>query len=561
MKEMQRAVQPTDQADTPPQSGGNGDADADAAKPEISRQGACSPKAILGWGVGFCLLYGVAMAIATRVHWPESDICAFPPFQDPNNSAGVPPDYPNPRCPNPTRFNNDTGPYWYYWRSNNFVFYSQVTAWVFYVAHQLSTWYITFSAQQKLSSDRMETGGGSTLPKSEKYSSQLRGFNWWALGLNAGFCILHLFQTHFMGYDALAPSVHEMASQGSVILMLVVIIMMETDRRGMWFGQPNSLFLEAADVAKRYHGYIFSWAAIFTFWYHPMEGYLGHIFGTFHVMIIMLQGALAFTDAHLNRYWRMVLEAWVFLHAGVISTQTLPSTSWPMFLFGFGAIFVVTQLPGLPCMMKCHVAVRVVPAIIFAAIYVCTFYVVAQWTNAASGIFIPAALYGGALGFNVILMLCIVIGRRCCSDMCSRSANVRPVTTTGKSICLTFVALFIMGAVIACAIVSEVVIDRNDTLATLLVYGSMCLGVLMVFLVLMCALPRPRGEQRRSGCLPCCCWNLPKWCPGCCVNCTRAESSPKKPETKSQELPEIVAASSKAQPVAVAKAADPSTNE
>ena len=30
--------------------------------------------------------------------------------------------------------------------------------------------------------------------------------------------------------------------------------------------------LEAVDVAKRYHGYVFSWAVIYTFWYHPMEG-------------------------------------------------------------------------------------------------------------------------------------------------------------------------------------------------------------------------------------------------------------------------------------------------
>ena len=35
--------------------------------------------------------------------------------------------------------------------------------------------------------------------------------------------------------------------------------------------------------------------------YHPMESYLGHIFGFFHVWLVMLQGALMYTTAHTNR--------------------------------------------------------------------------------------------------------------------------------------------------------------------------------------------------------------------------------------------------------------------
>ncbi len=30
---------------------------------------------------------------------------------------------------------------------------------------------------------------------------------------------------------------------------------------------------------RRNHGYIFAWATIYTFWYHPMENTNGHLIG------------------------------------------------------------------------------------------------------------------------------------------------------------------------------------------------------------------------------------------------------------------------------------------
>ena len=68
-------------------------------------------------------------------------------------------------------------------------------------------------------------------------------------------------------------------------------------------------------------GYIFSWAVIFTFWYHPMEPSLGHLLGFMHTWMVMLQGSLMFTTAHLNYTWRLVCESWVFVHATVIAMQ------------------------------------------------------------------------------------------------------------------------------------------------------------------------------------------------------------------------------------------------
>ena len=498
----------------------------DEAAPQTCAEAACSPSAFIGWGFLFSVLYCVVVAVATHLHWPNNEtstlyeastLCAFPPLQD--NNTGVPIDYPNPRCPDSSRFGQDQGAYWYYWRSKDFVWYSQVTAWVFYLLHQFGHWGVIYYAQARLSSDKSihmtPAGNGAPgIPRGAepKYTNKMRPWNWWAFGINGFFCVMHLLQTHFMGYDALAPSVHEMASQGSVIVMLVIVMMMETDRRGMWFGQPQSLFNEALDVAKRYHGYIFSWAVIFTFWYHPMEGYLGFLFGIMHVLIIMVQGSLIFTNAHLNRVWRMVLEAWVFLHATVISTQTLSSNSWPMFCFGFGAIFVISQLPGLPSLQRCHFAVRLVPAIVFAVLYVTCFVLIDAWTSFPVVFFIPAAIYLGAIGLNLFVMLMLVAGRACCAARCSAKAGERPKSTTASTAGFLVLALVLMGVVMACAVVGEVVLDRHSLEATIVVYGGLVVGIVFLLPVLMCALPRPQDEERRNGCVQCCCWKRPQCC-------------------------------------------------
>ena len=76
-----------------------------------------------------------------------------------------------------------------------------------------------------------------------------------------------------------------------------------------------------AVVVHFFSGYMFSWAVIFTFWYHPMEPTMGHLFGFMHTWMVMLQGSLMFTTAHLNYYWRLACESWVFIHATVIAMQ------------------------------------------------------------------------------------------------------------------------------------------------------------------------------------------------------------------------------------------------
>lgn len=223
----------------------------------------------------------------------------------------------------------DSGASWYYWQLPEQTLWGQVTAWAFYLGHQFAIWGLIYQAQrQKL-----------------HYQQGLHRLNIAALGVNAFFIFLHLLQTH-VWYDGLAQDVSIWSSQWSVILMLVIILMMENPRRGLFFGQKAPLGKRAVDFVRKYHGYIFAWGVIYTFWYHPMEATSGHLVGFFYTLLLMLQGSLFFTRAHLNKWWTFSLEALVLIHGTLVAVMNA-NNMWPMFGFGFAGILIVTQLHGL----------------------------------------------------------------------------------------------------------------------------------------------------------------------------------------------------------------------
>lgn len=66
--------------------------------------------------------------------------------------------------------------------------------------------------------------------------------------------------------------------------------------------------LRFVDVVHRYHGYLFSWAIIYTFWYHPTDGTRGHLVGFFYLFLLLVQSAVTFTPVHVRRGWTLLLE-------------------------------------------------------------------------------------------------------------------------------------------------------------------------------------------------------------------------------------------------------------
>ena len=223
--------------------------------------------------------------------------------------------------------------FWYKWQLNDPTWITRASVWLMYLGHQGSIWWLIYRAQ-------VEKPG---------YTNGLHWFNVAALLANAFFISLHLLQTGFW-YDGLAQDVLEVSAQWSVIVLLFMVLIMENQRRGLFFGKKIGFVTNAAVSIRKYHGYYFAWATIYTFWYHPMVGTQGHLMGFLYMFLLLLQGSLFFTRMHLNPKWTIFLEATVVLHALLVAL--VAGHNWPMFVFGFLGVFVVTQMYGLPISQK-----------------------------------------------------------------------------------------------------------------------------------------------------------------------------------------------------------------
>ena len=225
----------------------------------------------------------------------------------------------------------DQGAAWYFWKRSDPNFASQASAWGGYLAHQFFIWGVIIWAKKNR--------------EALKDRTKLHLINWIALAGTAAFGMLHFFQTAIW-YDGLAQNVSVFSSQASVILLLVVVLMIEAPRRGLFFGTGGKKLMGIRPFLIRYHGYYFSWAVVYTFWFHPMETSWGHLFGFFYTFLLMIQAGFIFTRVHTNRWWTLTLEFLVLFH-GVMVALIAGQEFWTMFLFGFLMMFIVTQMHGI----------------------------------------------------------------------------------------------------------------------------------------------------------------------------------------------------------------------
>ena len=210
--------------------------------------------------------------------------------------------------------------------------WTRFTAWSLYALHQVGIWYLIYKAQsQKL-----------------RYVNGLHKENVQMFILNVVFVALHIAQTKYT-YDGLAQDVHEATAFASVAMMLFVIMIMENDRRGLLFGKKVPLPMGVGEAAKKYHGYYFSWAITYTFWYHPIETTQGHLMGLFYMMMLFLQSSLFMTRFHVNRWWTFTLEFFMVVHGTTVAYVAIQQngTQWSQFLFGGLIVLLVTQMHGL----------------------------------------------------------------------------------------------------------------------------------------------------------------------------------------------------------------------
>ena len=177
-------------------------------------------------------------------------------------------------------------------------------------------------------------------------TTKLQPIHYITLAVNLLFSVLHVIQTH-VTYDGTAQDTSILSSQGSVIVLLIWVLLMENNTRGLVFGYPAPISKELIHFARKYHGYYFSWAVVYTFWYHPAEATQGHLWGFFYTFLLLLQGSLFLTRIHLNRWWKLTLEVLVLFHGVIVAYVTQGLEMWTMFLTGFLAMFVITQMHGL----------------------------------------------------------------------------------------------------------------------------------------------------------------------------------------------------------------------
>ncbi len=223
----------------------------------------------------------------------------------------------------------DTGASWYYWKLPKPELWASVSMWVLYLAHQVTVWYLIA---------RLKT---EPRPK----PGRIGRINLYLLIANGVFVLLHLVQS-VLFYDAIAQFTPVFSSQGSVIVMLVMMLILLNGRRGLFFGKRVSLPPLGVSVTQSVHGYYIAWAIVYTFWFHPMESTMGHLLGFFYMFLLMGQMSLARTRLHTKIGWITFLEVFVAFHGAVVAILQ-GNGMWPMFFFGFLAMFIVTQLYGV----------------------------------------------------------------------------------------------------------------------------------------------------------------------------------------------------------------------
>jgi hypothetical protein len=175
--------------------------------------------------------------------------------------------------------------------------------------------------------------------------------------------------------------------------MLWMILVMENQRRGLLFGRRAPLMETAGEALRRYHGFYFSWAIIYTFWYHPVEMTNGHLAGFAYMFLLMLQGSLFFTRFHTNRWWTVSLEVLFVVHGALVAWFIMnrgENGPWSMFLFGGVALFLLTQMHGLGLSTRQKWAIALPLLAVMGIFY-------ASFPDTVAGIGrLPAIQYAGA---------------------------------------------------------------------------------------------------------------------------------------------------------------------
>jgi hypothetical protein len=232
------------------------------------------------------------------------------------------------------------GGFWYYWKLPTRNFFSMAIVWIFYLINQILVWGTIYWAQKHLNEQKVNP------------TYDLTKYNLIIITIMVPFIFLHLLQTQIW-FDGLAQDTPIWSSMGSVIVLLAMVIIMQNPISGLFLGKKagKPYTSSVVDFFRHNHMYIFAWALVYTFWFHPMASYPQILSGFFYMFLLFTQMSLAYTKVHLDQRWIVTLQSWVAVHAVIVAFfnhQLFGGADiWPMFFTGFVFMFVFTYMYAL----------------------------------------------------------------------------------------------------------------------------------------------------------------------------------------------------------------------
>jgi hypothetical protein len=115
------------------------------------------------------------------------------------------------------------------------------------------------------------------------------------------------------------------------------------------------------------------------------------------MFLLFIQLSMFNTSVHMNRKWVVLLEAFVVVHATLITVYKA-NPIWPMFMVGFLVMLVLTQMHEFRWAHKYRWPILILFLLGVAALYV----FVRGIEHVYEITFIPVALYGGAVGLWLV---------------------------------------------------------------------------------------------------------------------------------------------------------------
>jgi len=274
----------------------------------------------------------------------------------------------------------DPGAAWYGWQLTSTTAAARISYWLGFALHFLTVIYLAYRGK----SVKPGKKGGVTR------------YNLIMFAVNLGFVLLHLLQT-YVWYDGLARDVPIWTSQGSVIVMLILVLYMMIPQRGLFWGRKFSPPQRMLKFINTWHGPYIALALVYTFWFHPMDGNWGLLSGFVYMFLLFIQLILFNTKIHFNKAWIVLLEFGVAIH-GTLITVYKDMDIWPMFMYGFLVMFFLTQLFS----WKIPTKWKWISLGAFAVSIILVYGFIRGFEHIYEVLFIPTALYGGAAALIAI---------------------------------------------------------------------------------------------------------------------------------------------------------------